>query len=180
MNEHNSMQEQQELSRRIKLTNLITIGQAAGATLFGLLFLGIALSDPDFSFFPLLYPTFAGLTCLPAVWLTRGRRVQQAGYVLVSGVWVAIAGAYLTIGAFRGPIIIVFLWPIIVASMLTGLRAGIVFTAITAIFHGGVAALELTGRFTPLILAGDAISTAIFICGGGFIFFFGGLFFFVF
>jgi len=130
----------------------------------------MGLSDPAFPLYSIIYPTISGLSCVPAFWLLRSRRITLANHVLVISNFVAIAGAYLTVGGFRGPATILLLWPIVVASMLLGSRAGLVTAAIAAIFHGGMAAMELAGRFTPLVPSAAPASTYVSIGSGIFMF----------
>jgi ABC-type transporter Mla subunit MlaD len=164
--------EQQDINRRTRLTNLILIGQAIGGTLMGTTFIGMAWFNSDFPLFPpLAYAIITVFSCWPAGWLVRRRRVALAGCVVVASVFIANAGGCLTVGGFRGPATIFFLWPIVMAGMLVGLRAGLVTAALAALFLGSTAALEVTGRFTPLLLPTDSVLPLIFVATSTFVFF---------
>ncbi len=157
------MSQDYDLKRRTRLTMLVIIGQGVGAFIFGLVLVGIALTREDVSFAVMIVPLMAMLVCLPAAWLVRRGHVTVVAYVLVFGALAAIGGAYLVIGGFAGPVTIVFVWPIIAASMLIDLRAGLVAAALAALFHLLLAWLELDGRFAPWLSHMDSVSQLILV-----------------
>jgi methyl-accepting chemotaxis protein len=161
-----------EIARRLdfeqqqKLVTLTAAGQAIGTTVLALAFLAVRGANTSFPLLPLWASLVAVVCCGFGFQLARAGRLTLAGLSLVVGPFFTVAGVYLTIGGFRGPVMIFFLWPILIASMVLNLRAGFVTAAMAGVFHALIAFLTLEGRVTPLIGSTTLLADYVFAASG--------------
>jgi len=148
---------EEELARKARLTGRLLMGQAIGAAAFFFLFLIIRVIEPAFPLLPSVSATaVAGLACLVAYWLMKHRQFTLASHILLAGVVLAATGAIYVLGGFKGPVPIIYLWPIVVAGMTIEFRAGFAFATLSALLYLGFALAEWAGLYSPLVRPGVA------------------------
>lgn len=145
---------EEKLAQRAGVTKSLSLGWLVAAAIGGIATVIIWTFNPALPLIPVVSVAASSIfLSLITYLLARYGRIRFAGYFFVAYLILQSAVVTILFGGFAGPMTIIYLLPILVASMVIGIKASFLAASVVVVVFLAAAGAEQEGLFLRLAIA---------------------------